>query len=72
MTVRINLQESVLTKGDFHVAHTMGQQQHGPSAITGPGMWGLPGWDRENTKCLGLIILPTATVFTKVMLKGWK
>lgn len=61
------------TKGDFQVARTLGRTNNMvPSAVTCLGMWGLPGWDRENEKCLELITLPTATVFTKVMLKGWK
>lgn len=55
------------------MARTLGRTNNMvPSAVTCLGMWGLPGWDRENAKCLELITLPTATVFTKGMLKGWK
>lgn len=73
MIFRINLRESVFTKEDFQVADALGMTNNMvPSAVPCLDMWQLPGWDREHVTCLELITLPTATMYTKVMLKGWK
>lgn len=71
MIVRINLQESVFTKGDFQVADALGMTNNMvPSAVTCLDMWQLPGWDRENLKCLELINSPNCNYVYKSDVEG--